>query len=366
MKKRFLAVVATAFAIMATSCDGGSTQLITKGNTSKLDTLSYALGANVAYSLVAQMSDVPFDYESITEGVNDAAFDKSEITHEQAFGILQDYFMAKRNVRRAEIEAARDVADSIAVAGGADVNEVAAARAMLKADAAMFESEEERAELSYAFGIDLGTNIKNAGIPLQTYWLTKALTDVNMDASVITNEDAVAYLDHYFMVVRPAELAAATAKEMDKIRKQKGVMETESGILYRIEREGEQTATDDRDRVKVLYTGKLVRTGDVFDTNRFADRSEQEQETIKARTPEAAEADEPIEFALNQVIQGWTEGMKLVGKGGRISLWIPAELAYGERGAGRAVGPNEALFFDVELVDLTPYVEETTETESAE
>ncbi|MFR9566849.1 MAG: FKBP-type peptidyl-prolyl cis-trans isomerase, partial [Rikenellaceae bacterium] len=49
-----------------------------------------------------------------------------------------------------------------------------------------------------------------------------------------------------------------------------------------------------------------------------------------------------------------TEGMKLVGKGGRISLWIPAELAYGQQGAGRDIGPNEALYFDVELVEVTP------------
>ena len=55
------------------------------------------------------------------------------------------------------------------------------------------------------------------------------------------------------------------------------------------------------------------------------------------------------------MIPGWTEGMQLVGKGGKITLWIPAELAYGSRGAGRDIGPNEALEFEVELVDVTPY-----------
>ena len=66
---------------------------------------------------------------------------------------------------------------------------------------------------------------------------------------------------------------------------------------------------------------------------------------------------QPAEFPLNRVIKGWTEGMKLVGKGGKITLWIPAELAYGKRGAGRDIGANEALEFSVEVVDVKPYVE---------
>ena len=61
-----------------------------------------------------------------------------------------------------------------------------------------------------------------------------------------------------------------------------------------------------------------------------------------------------IEFAVNGVIKGWGEGLQLVGKGGKINLWIPAELAYGEQGAGGAIGPNEALAFEVELIDVMP------------
>lgn len=68
----------------------------------------------------------------------------------------------------------------------------------------------------------------------------------------------------------------------------------------------------------------------------------------------------PVEFELGQVIPGWTEGLKLIGKGGKITLWIPAELAYGRQARGKYILPNSALKFEVELEDVIPFVEETT------
>lgn len=129
------------------------------------------------------------------------------------------------------------------------------------------------------------------------------------------------------------ENGAASAEWLAEIEAMEGVQKTESGLLYRIDREGSDVkATADTDVVEVNYEGKL-RTGEVFDSS--------------------YERGESISFPLNGVIKGWTEGMKLVGEGGQITLWIPANLGYGEKGNG-SIGPNEALEFKVELIKVNP------------
>ena len=106
---------------------------------------------------------------------------------------------------------------------------------------------------------------------------------------------------------------------------------TITGIVYLIQDSGSGVrATSDRDTVKVNYRGTLI-DGTEFDKN------------------------DGIEFPLNRVISGWTEGMKLVGEGGKITLVIPADMAYGDRGQG-PIGPNATLVFDVDLLEVHPFV----------
>ncbi len=107
---------------------------------------------------------------------------------------------------------------------------------------------------------------------------------------------------------------------------------TATGIVYLIQDSGSELhATSDRDTVKVNYRGTTI-DGKEFDAN------------------------EGATFPLNRVIRGWTEGMKLVGEGGKITLVIPANLAYGERG-NRGIAPNSTLIFDVDLLEVHPFVE---------
>ena len=133
---------------------------------------------------------------------------------------------------------------------------------------------------------------------------------------------------------------ALNKEKGDKFRKEFAVKNsadsTASGIVYLIQDSGSDVrATDDRDTVKVNYRGTTI-DGKEFDKN------------------------DGIEFPLNRVIKGWTEGMKLVGEGGKITLVIPANLAYGERGP-REIGANSTLIFDVDLLEVHPFVEKAEE-----
>lgn len=143
-----------------------------------------------------------------------------------------------------------------------------------------------------------------------------------------------------YLQKRTAYEGALNKEKGDKFRKEFYVKNnadsTASGIVYLIQDSGsEKHAVSDRDTVKVNYRGTLI-DGKEFDKN------------------------EGIEFPLNRVIKGWTEGMKLVGEGGKITLVIPANLAYGERGP-REIGTNSTLIFDVDLLEVHPFVEKEAE-----
>ena len=179
----------------------------------------------------------------------------------------------------------------------------------------------------------------------------------------LTDETMQEFMQHYHVVVIPQQAAERSAKWIEKMSKKSGVKKTETGLCYKVVEAGdmEKAAKNDADVVKVHYVGKL-QDGTVFDASRFADKFTAEQiAQFREQYPDMfdengnfKQADEPIEFPLNGVIKGWTEGMKLVGPGGKIILYIPADLAYGARGAGRQIGPNEALEFTVELLEVTP------------
>ncbi len=370
MKKVILAAV-VAGAFLATSCGGGSktATTITKGSLSKFDTLSYAVGVNLASVTKNQLGDLPLNYDVLVAALTSAADGSSKLTHEDATATLQDYFMNKRQARAIEVNKSRDEADSIALANGADAEVVAKTRQGLPADSSMFESEEERSTVSEALGNDLGSSIASAKVAAQTVWIKQAFEDMLAEDLKLTEEQSNAEIQKFFTVTLPAQNLEASQEWLSSIEKKSGVQKTESGLLYKVETKGDDSlfATDDRDVVKVKYTGKTS-DGEVFDSSRYADMEEERLEYLRgqAENGELTEEGEIVEFPLNRVIPGWTEGMKLVGKGGRISLWIPSDLAYGTRGAGANIGANEALYFDVEVIDVIPFEEPAPAVEPAE
>ena len=119
---------------------------------------------------------------------------------------------------------------------------------------------------------------------------------------------------------------AAKNKEVE------GVVETESGLQYIVLTEGKGDVKPTKtDTVRVHYTGTLL-DGTVFDSS--------------------VERGQPAEFGVGQVIPGWTEALQLMNVGSKYKLFIPSELAYGDRGAGPKIGPGAMLTFEVELLDI--------------
>lgn len=122
---------------------------------------------------------------------------------------------------------------------------------------------------------------------------------------------------------------AAGQEFLEKLFDKGGVQKTESGLMYEIIEDGDDVKAGPVDTVWCKYTGTLI-DGTEFDSNN-------EEGGIK--------------FTLDRVIKGWTEGMQLVGQGGKIKLYVPAELGYGERAMGE-IKPNSTLIFDVEVVKV--------------
>ncbi|MFW1957319.1 FKBP-type peptidyl-prolyl cis-trans isomerase [Acinetobacter guillouiae] len=115
--------------------------------------------------------------------------------------------------------------------------------------------------------------------------------------------------------------------------KKTGVITRPSGLQYSVLKQGTGKSPSAKSKVSVNYEGRLL-DGTVFDSS-FA-------------------RNEAVEFQVSQVIQGWTEGLQLMKEGAKYRFFIPAKLAYGEIGAGDAIGPNSTLIFDVELLKVLP------------
>lgn len=205
-------------------------------------------------------------------------------------------------------------------------------------------------DISNAMGFIMGYTLCKAHFDIDIAWVIRGFNDA---LPVATEEDFNTMLllsgeemrEQYKRIQQIEQEAAAAELERQKaenarlseewlaeVEKMEGVNKCESGLLYRIDRIGTgDYPIYDTDKVNVHYKGTL-RNGDVFDSS--------------------YERGQSIIFGLHQVIKGWTEGIKYINEGGKITLWIPANLAYGERGAGEDIGPNMAIKFEVELLEV--------------
>lgn len=195
--------------------------------------------------------------------------------------------------------------------------------------------------VSYAIGVLVGANNKQQ---LET---APGSSEMNIEAMAaafrlaslgeeveIAEEDANAIVQNFFRQAADRE-AQANLEEGNKFleenKAREGVTTTESGLQYEVLTEGTGEKPTATDKVRVHYHGTLI-DGTVFDSS--VDRGE------------------PAVFGVNQVIPGWTEALQLMPAGSKWKVFIPSDLAYGPRGAGADIGPNAALVFEVELLEI--------------
>ncbi len=189
--------------------------------------------------------------------------------------------------------------------------------------------------LSYALGISIGNNLKQAGVKeLNTAKLAEAMQIALSGGEAAMNEEQC----NMIIQQELSKLAEAKAEEqkkegvifLDKNKSTEGVQVTASGLQYKHNVEGTGAQPDANDEVTVHYEGRLI-DGTVFDSS------------IKRG--------EPATFGLNQVIPGWTEGLQLMKEGGKATLYIPQNLGYGAQDMG-TIPAFSTLVFEVELIKV--------------
>ncbi len=193
-------------------------------------------------------------------------------------------------------------------------------------------------QFSYTIGYRFATDIQNQGLDLDPDWVGRAISDVLKGKSVaLTIEEMNASMEAY-KKQRLAELTEAGNKNLqvgqqylDKNKQNKNVVTLDNGLQYKIVKEGTGRTPKLQDKVVVHYKGTLI-DGTEFDSS--------------------YRRGEPASFNVNGVIQGWQQALTLMSEGAKWELAIPPHLAYGARGSGPRIGPNETLLFEVELLEV--------------
>lgn len=203
------------------------------------------------------------------------------------------------------------------------------------------ELETDKQKLGYIIGMDIGKSLREQGAEVDLDALIEAVRSTfNGEELAMTAEEAAEVRQAYIQrrqAEQQAEASQAGAANLAEGQKflaenkvKDGVQTTESGLQYKVMSMGDGAKPTATQTVKVHYRGTLL-DGTEFDSS-------------YARN-------EPISFALNRVIAGWTEGVQLMPVGSKFMFYIAPELAYGEGGGG-PIPPNSTLVFEVELLDI--------------
>ena len=204
------------------------------------------------------------------------------------------------------------------------------------------ELKTEKQKLSYALGLDLGSYFKSLESDFDLDAIYQGISASYTGAKALLTPDEAAEIQKQFAIDQQKKKMEkvqallktnkdAAAKFLKKNKTEKGIKVTDSGLQYKVVKEGKGEKPTAADTVKVHYKGTLI-DGTEFDSS------------YKRK--------EPVTFKANQVIPGWTEALLLMSPGSKYTLYLPPELAYGDRGAPPAIQPGALLIFEVELVEI--------------
>lgn len=199
----------------------------------------------------------------------------------------------------------------------------------------------EMDKVSYSIGAQIGQNFKRQAIDINLDAMVQGIRDALAGGELALGEDEMRQIMSDFMqrnMAKMQERRKAEAAEnlaegnafLEANKSKPGVKVLLSGLQYKVINEGTGKSPGANDRVKTNYAGRLI-DGTEFDSS--------------------YKRGQPAEFAVKGVIPGWTEALQLMKEGGKWQLYIPANLAYGERG-NRGIPPNATLIFDIELLEV--------------
>ena len=197
-------------------------------------------------------------------------------------------------------------------------------------------------KISYVLGHEIGRSLKDSPTEIDFEKFLRGIEDSLKDQKSLIDPDEANQIKQEFsrqvQESRTKKMAAIAEKNqkaeeafLAENKKKEGVITTESGMQYMVLEKGDGPIPQRTDKVKVHYQGTLL-DGSEFDSS--------------------YKRGQPATFQVGGVIAGWTEALQLMTVGSKYRLFIPSKLAYGNRGAGRSIGPNEMLIFEVELVGI--------------
>lgn len=196
--------------------------------------------------------------------------------------------------------------------------------------------------VSYVIGTDIGNSLFEIKDEVKLNVIMQAISDkINGKSPKIDKEQARPIMQKFSTLMQEKQMAKMKAdgeknmaegkKFLEENKTKSGVITTASGLQYTVLKQGDGPKPTETDKVKVHYQGTLL-NGKEFDSS------------IKRG--------QPAEFPVTGVIKGWTEALLLMNTGSKFKLFIPSDLAYGERNAGPDIGPNSTLIFEVELLEI--------------